>query len=1731
MIKQQSHYGYFNNNNKGFDKPHTLTIDYLNVKIEIYSNNLKASKIPKIESDIKETVNKFTNFFKLNCNDKEAVIKIYAFNDRDDYEYLGGSRSFSLGLGQEGGKFYPNGPISGFPEIYVYQQGNVCNLKHELTHALTHLATNGKSLPTVLSEGIADYLEHHSDYKFNSQGSSIDITKNKNFSLSEILKLEYSVDSELNSLVYKTGHALVMYLQEKDPSLLKNLINSKHVDNVNNEKCLNKIIAHEHEFKHWLDSNNTESAMQDINALRVTKGEFIETKDEIMGGEIKNVSYYQADINKMDGEDVGSFSPVEHIACFGYTRATNNATGDYFNISQQYNFLKVIKNSNEEYKLIYCDKQGNDYRGTEECKTQIFKIISNHDEQIKRVVEKFNKIEKQYAEKQDNIDADYEAKYKLACEKFTQQVNDTIDNLKNYPQTAKILEELLTIDLSLIKGNIPLQECTIFSLKTLGSGIASALSIYDENNAKVGELLSEVGFFKQIEGQSKDIFVFKDSLQNMHIQQDGGTYIGITRKNDGYKASFIDGREVNSDEYYNQSHLHANELLNPSIQHIKAKNLDSLQLKNIDVLSHKDSKFAQYTDEQRKNGVVTEKGKLLDDKGTDRTDDDVYEAEVKQGSNHMHTFKNVGFYISETIRDANGKVIDGSDLLIHDYGKNIRFQLPESITHLKLMKHEGKYKLVPCTKDGNENPEGMPDISDEYRCIDPIFAHQYEKRDYSHQHVNIGLINFDKYRTGTLFSVKFDPNDYTIPKNSDGEIIRINDKKYFTNVKLFHDNEEIGMLSNNFHNFKGKLFFSADYNYSYNDFLASTSPQIHIENMQDGSKRITFDQGKGDIEGTDRGYTDHQKVFFRGGASSASTETREFTKAKGVSESKKESSEKQLFPNKECLTIDDSLVIEIKYGDLANYTLDDVKQTIRAAYGVWCNKFYQQKNDNNSTVKLQLCIFKDCDDYKKYIKEFSGKNYDELCDGGTIGVDEADGTIAKTFVFVNAEKPSSAKCGYIMEKMNDAFLEYAIGDFNKVPDVLRAGMKFFISNYNLSKNAANIDARCIKEAYDKMQSSNLYDMAKDYRVADCLVTFLQEKDPHLISNLLNGMRLHKLDIKTELEKILHSVEIENGFKEWMAKAVGYKGAKTLLPHSKAMLLTEDEIEVNIKYDAQKLNSDKLNEIKDIVKDTIEDGNAVFNINHLSTMPGQVNLYICDTKDEFKNIVEGSNVSGKSIVGDNTLGITRFGYGSHLDVYVYLKNPAFTKTLKHELGHALTIINFDRVAHLLPDAIHEGIAQYVANRENGSHENDHVDIKALSTINDENLRPDEIFNNNYRGKHYYSEAEQVIKFLEDRHPDLIDRLIKDLSRSGTNITYVKELIENFIKTVKNYGSEFSEWVKEQINGNDDEAMVKQLPYQDGSEETVVIKDTILKIQKSHDQDSQGRHKVCIAIDYNDMKSLYDKVDGTEKCNVLEFWHKLHKSDYKVGILPTDKYHFESDMLIVNGKQYSEDKVSVKIVQLGDDYSIVLTNSQGKTISNISKDNINSRYGPEFSDLVTDGKDVAHTVRQLPYQERQEETVVIKDTILKIQKSHDQDLQGKHKACIVIDRNDIESLYNKAEETEKRVVSDLWNKLHKSGYKVGILPSDKYHFENGMLTVNGKQYSEDKVSVKIMKLGDDYSVVLTNMQGRVISSIDKNSISSEYEVLDNLPVINEYDLYLTNGLDMVFNNTHDYSYDLI
>ncbi|MFP3036483.1 MAG: hypothetical protein ACEY3A_05980 [Wolbachia sp.] len=127
---------------------------------------------------------------------------------------------------------------------------------------------------------------------------------------------------------------------------------------------------------------------------------------------------------------------------------------------------------------------------------------------------------------------------------------------------------MININSNLVRGDhIDLQEGKILSIKALGKGDMGALSIYD-GNKKLGELLSESGFFKQVEGQTKETFFFEDILHNLNVQYDGGAYMAVTKENGHYKASLIDGRMVERDD---EAHLHENEFLYPSVGHIKKR--------------------------------------------------------------------------------------------------------------------------------------------------------------------------------------------------------------------------------------------------------------------------------------------------------------------------------------------------------------------------------------------------------------------------------------------------------------------------------------------------------------------------------------------------------------------------------------------------------------------------------------------------------------------------------------------------------------------------------------------------------------------------------------------------------------------------------------------------------------------------------------------------------------------------------------------------------------------------------------------------------------------------------------------------------------------------------------------------------------------------------------------------------------------------------------------------------
>ncbi|MFP3036055.1 MAG: collagenase [Wolbachia sp.] len=511
---------------------------------------------------------------------------------------------------------------------------------------------------------------------------------------------------------------------------------------------------------------------------------------------------------------------------------------------------------------------------------------------------------------------------------------------------------------------------------------------------------------------------------------------------------------------------------------------------------------------------------------------------------------------------------------------------------------------------------------------------------------------------------------------------------------------------------------------------------------------------------------------------------------------------KELFPNKESVIINDKLTIEVKYGELTSYTPDYIKQTVKDAYEAWSENFYSQKSNHSDPVKLQLYVFRNYDDYRAYIKELSGgKDHNELWGGGKVRAHESDVTIAKTFIIGDVNSLLYAKSKILMEKMSNAFLEYATGNLNEVPEVLRAGMKLFMWSYDAAKKESTRDMHYTKEAYNKMQESG-YDtpykiasMSNNYRMSDCLVTFLQEKHPQFIKQLLTTTPFGRAQAISEFKRLLDNSEIEREFKQWMDIKSGNKIVEDLIPDSEAMTFGEHKLQINIKYDNEELTQSKLSSIKNTIESTIKDFDSAFGINNSQpwhNIPNKVNIFVFNTKSDYENYLKELSIGYQG-----NSGLTLQGRGSDVHVYFYLQNEFndSCKTLKHELGHALTVINsYYGTGSVFSKAMNEGIANYMASLEDGQHVNDHGDKEALIAIRNKDLKPDEIRRNNIinnKGEHYHSDAEQVIKFLEDKHPDMIDNLLKSISTHGTNKPQGNKLVEDFLAKLKDYDQEFKQ----------------------------------------------------------------------------------------------------------------------------------------------------------------------------------------------------------------------------------------------------------------------------------------------------------------------------------------------------
>ncbi|WP_244953450.1 hypothetical protein [Wolbachia pipientis] len=318
---------------------------------------------------------------------------------------------------------------------------------------------------------------------------------------------------------------------------------------------------------------------------------------------------------------------------------------------------------------------------------------------------------------------------------------------------------------------------------------------------------------------------------------------------------------------------------------------------------------------------------------------------------------------------------------------------------------------------------------------------------------------------------------------------------------------------------------------------------------------------------------------------------------------------------------------------------------------------------------------------------------------------------------------------------------------------------------------------------------------------------------------------------------------------------------------------------------------------------------------------------------------------------------------------------YNYVIKHELVHALTFYLTSKLD--LGKVLMEGLAEYVTHLTEGEKPADFAKLvgekykeHTLEEIIKGAIDP-------------YQTGAAAIAYIEETYPNFIDNLLYAATEDRKTINgrfYFKEMMQKIYQSEAEKiqkGEGFSNWVKTHssatiesdhiqldqpaVDHEENEVQPDSLKSEgkattsslrgleapkkpvmhEQNEEKVVLKDTILKIEKSYDRDVEGKHKANVTIDYNDVKALYDRAEGEDKGSVLKFWHKLAESGYKIGALPEDKYYFEKGKFVIHDSGTKklillpEDKVFIKIMKDGDSYSLAISSDNGKVISSISK----------------------------------------------------------------------------------------------------------------------------------------------------------------------------------------------------
>lgn len=706
--------------------------EHLNVRFTVYYSKLTTSHIVVIENVIDDVIKKFQHsFYPLDAEpfiEISKTIKIHIFQDRNKYLEYGPKLDIIV---DNGGITYTRveGKVS-TSNVFVYMRPNVHNLRHEIVHAL--MSDLARKLPAVLAEGIADYIEHGEVSSTRLKHALLKLGNNTD--LASILEIKTT------DLVYAAGLLLVTFFEQKHPHYIDQLLTDITLG-------LNASVhGYENEFADWLQT--LELPLTDTDAFVIEPGSLIHN------------GVREAMIVNTGREEVGYFPLVEFMFFHNTLRAYCHGTGDYYDVSPQYTYLKVHERNNSFVGTL-CDVDGNSYYDTAEFKLQtnrMFPTVLPATKQVERLTQMMHGLEKSK---------------QLELQEIDKRLFNTswIWYLKEIDMRKIEQYELWRA----YKAGDVLKIAT--AAKEDANKIYAAASVYYQGK-KIGELQSATGLFTE-----NMTFVYNDSAANMHVKYNNPAY--ITRS--GEYLQFVS--DVTGS---NPPKLKLNELFHIDASYIDADVFNRLRpiIEEVPEVKLADSEYR------------IERGNLLDCRGTVRVTDDVYEAILKKGDNIVTILRYVGMYSI------------GEYMFVHDFGRGQRYQFPSNVKWLKLIKDDQKMLyLVPWV----ENKRWGDNI-----CIDPFIIHTYSDGHKS------GMVDVTKYPIGTLFECK--------PKHGTVEL-HLSDGKY------------VGRMVSEQHTFMNDIFLSADYNYSFVDFLATRTPDIHQE-----EDYFRFGDGS-------TAYTNHQRIY------------------------------------------------------------------------------------------------------------------------------------------------------------------------------------------------------------------------------------------------------------------------------------------------------------------------------------------------------------------------------------------------------------------------------------------------------------------------------------------------------------------------------------------------------------------------------------------------------------------------------------------------------------------------------------------------------------------------------------------------------------------------------------------------------------------------------------------------------------------------------------------------------